>query len=130
METCTEKLGVSKQVAKFGVPFGLILYKPAIIILFFFSAISVAESGQIEVSVSWIIIAALISAVLSAASPPVTGGPNASFAILFSQLGLGNESLALILAITSILDFIVTATDVFSTQCVLTIASKKISGHT
>ena len=127
LQTCTDKLGVSKRVANFGVPFGQILYKPAVIILYFFSALSVAESGHIEVSVSWIFIAIFMSAILSAAVPPVPGGMSASFAILFSQLGLGNETLAVILSITSILDFIITATDVFSVQNVLTSASKKIT---
>lgn len=127
LKTCIEKLGVSKRVANFGVPFGQILYKPGVILLFFFSALSIAENEHVGVSVSWIIIAIVMSAILAAAVPPVPGGVSASFIILFSQLGLGNEILAVILSLSSILDFILTATDIFSTQCVLRIASKKIS---
>lgn len=127
LRTCIEKLGVSKRVANFGVPFGQILYKPGVIILFFFSALCIAESGHVEISVSWIVIAVLMSAILSAAVPPVPGGMSASFAILFAQLGLGNEMLAVILSVNSVLDYILTATDIFSTQCVLTVASKKVS---
>ena len=127
LQTCIDKLGVSKRVANFGVPFGQILYKPAVSVLFLNAAFSAAESSQLEISVTWIVTALLVSIVLSAAAPPVPGGMSASFAILFTQLGLGTGTLAVILSVTSILDFIVTAANIFSAQCVLTIASRKLS---
>jgi len=67
-----------------------------------------------------------MSIVLSTAAPPVPGGMSASFAILFAQLGLGNATLAVILSLTSILDFLVTATNIFSSQCVLAVTAKKL----
>ena len=121
-----DKLGVSKRVANFGVPFGQILYKPGVSILFLYASFSSAESGMAEVSITWIVTAVLVSVVLSAAAPPVPGGMSASFAILFSQLGLPMDNLAIILSLTSILDFLVTSVNIFSAQCVLTIAARKI----
>ena len=127
IQTCTNKLGISKRLTSFGVPFGQILYKPAVSILFLYAALSTAQNAQMEISITWIVTALLISIVLSAAAPPVPGGMSASFAVLYAQLGLETGTLAVILSLTSILDFVVTATNIFSSQCVLTIASKKAS---
>lgn len=127
LQTCIDRLGVSRRVANFGVPFGQILYKPAVSVLFLYASFSAAESSRLDVSVTWIVTALLICIVLSAAAPPVPGGMSASFAILFTQLGLETQMLAVILSLTSILDFIVTATNIFSAQCVLAIASRKVS---
>ena len=126
VQTCINDLGVSKKIANFGVPFGQILYKPAVSILFLYASLSAAEEGLPEISVTWIVTALLMSIVLSAAAPPVPGGMSASFAILFAQLGLGSATLAVILSLTSILDFLVTATNIFSSQCVLAITAKEL----
>ena len=125
-KTCTEKLGVSQRLANIGVPFGQILYKPTVSVLFWFAAVSVAESSGIEVSVVWYVIAAMVSIILATAAPPVPGGMTASFTILFAQLSLPMSDLAVILSLTSILDFVVTATNLFSGQCVLAITSKSM----
>ena len=128
IKTCTEKLGISKRLADFGVPFGQILYKPGVSVLFWFAAVSVAESEGVEVSLVWFVTAAVICIILSAAAPPVPGGMTASFTILFSQLSLPATNIAIILSLTSILDFVVTATNIFTGQCVLSIAAKGLNG--
>lgn len=128
MNTCVEKLGVSQRIANFGVPFGQILYKPAVSTLFWYAAVSAAESAGAEMSVTWIVTALVMCIVLSAAAPPVPGGMSASFTILFAQLGLPLENLAVILSLTSILDFIVTATNIFSAQTVIAISAKDGDG--
>ena len=69
-KTCTEKLGVSSRLANFGVPFGQLLYNPGASVLFWFAAVSVAESRNVEVSLVWYVTAIVISIILSAASPP------------------------------------------------------------
>ena len=56
----------------------------------------------------------------------VPGGMTASFTILFAQLALPVTNIAIILSLTSILDFPVTAADMFSGQCVLALASKDL----
>ncbi len=94
--------------------------------LFWFAAISVAESSRIEVSVVWYVTALVVCIILSAAAPPVPGGMTASFTILFTQLGLPVSDLAVILSLTSILDFVITAANIFPGQCVLAIAARSI----
>ena len=124
LHTCTDKLGISSRLANFGVPFGQILYKPGVAVLFWFSAVSTAESEHIDASLTWIITALFMCIVLSAAAPPVPGGMSASFTILFAQLGLPAASIAIILSLTSILDFLVTGTNIFSGQCLLRMTSE------
>ena len=51
---------------------------------------------------------------------------SASFTILFSQLGVPLEKLAVIISLTAVLDFIVTATNIFSEQCILAIVNREI----
>ena len=83
-----------------------------------------AESRNVEVSLVWYVTAIVVSIILSAASPPVPGGLTASFTILFAQLALPSADLAVILSLTTLLDFVVTATDVYTQQCVLAITSR------
>jgi Na+/H+-dicarboxylate symporter len=127
IKTCTEKLGIPKRIVDFGVPFGQILYKPGVSVLFWFAAVSVAESEGTAVSIVWLVTAAAVCIILSAAAPPVPGGMTASFTILFAQLGLPVTNIAIILSLTSVLDFIVTGTNIFAGQCVLAVASKKMN---
>jgi Na+/H+-dicarboxylate symporter len=123
---CVEELGISKRLANFGVPFGQILYKPGVSVLFWFAAISAASSVGAETSVTWIVTALIVCIILSAAAPPVPGGMSASFTILFIQLGLATEDLAIILSITSILDFLITGVNIFTGQCLLAITSREL----
>ena len=126
LNTCKEKHRIDPKLVNFGVPFGQILYKPATAIMYWFAAMSVAERSGIAVSVPWVVTALVVSIVLSAATPPIPGGAAASFSILFSQLGLPTESLAILLALNVIQDYFRTATNLFSGQCVLLDASKKL----
>ena len=123
LHTCTEKLGISQRLANFGVPFGQILYKPAASLLFWFAAVSTAEAEGVEISFTWIVTGLLVSMILSVAMPPVPGGMSASFSILFAQLGLSAAGISVILSLNSILDFVGTATCLFSNQCMLKLTS-------
>ena len=67
--------------------------------------------------------------ILSVASPPVPGGLTASFTILFSQLSLPMAELGVIVSLTSILDFVTTATDVYTQQCMLAMSARDIMKH-
>lgn len=124
LETCVKKLNVSRRIANFGVPFGQILYKPSVSVLLWYAAVSAAENAGLALSPTWIVTALMMCVVLSVAAPPVPGGMSASFAILFTQLGLPLDGLAVILSLSAILDFVVTAVLVFSGQCVLAIAAR------
>ena len=124
VETCRERYGILDNLVNFGVPFGQVIFKPSVAILYFTSAICAAEFFGVSVSASWIVTALMISAILSVATPPVPGGATASFAILFSQLKIPMEALAITLAVSIILDFIETTVDVFGGQCMLILSAR------
>jgi hypothetical protein len=48
---------------------------------------------------------------------------SASFTILFAQLGLPAASIAVILSLSSILDFLVTGADLYAGQCLLKVTA-------
>jgi len=114
--TCKGKYGMDEKLANFGVPFAQVLYKPAVCVIYFIAAVSMAESYEITVSASWVITALIMCIILSAATPPIPGGTIASFSVVFTQLGVPVESLAVILGLNVILDFIGTATNVICDQ--------------
>ena len=126
LKVCAEKHHILPELANFAVPFGQILYKPATAVMYWFTALCVAEQSGISVSVTWIVMVLVICLVLSVATPPVPGGTTASFSILFTQLGLPTEKLAVVLTLNVILDFFRTATNLFAGQCILIETSRKM----
>ncbi|MBQ4512958.1 MAG: cation:dicarboxylase symporter family transporter [Anaerolineaceae bacterium] len=119
VNTCTEKFGISKKCAYFGVSFGQVFYNTGISIMLWCGAIVTAERCGIDFSPTWIATAMILIFGLALAAPPVAGGGAASFSILFAQLGLPLSDLAVILALYNILDFLNTAVKVFGIQCVV-----------
>ena len=113
MTTCEKKFGISSSLCSFGIPLGMVMHKPVaavynLLLVFFFAA-----KYDVSCSLTWIIIAALISAVLAIATPPIPGGGAAAYTILFMQLGIPTEALAVALTIDILTDFLVTAFEMF-----------------
>lgn len=124
MTTCVDKLGIDKSIVDFGLPFGMVIYMPGAAVLHWFVSLSVAETYGIEVSFSWIVIAMITGVILAAASPPIPGGMAVAFSVLFSQLALPTQFLAVMLSLSAIIDGVLTSTNVFSGHCVLAVSSK------
>ncbi len=122
MKCCIEELGIDKKLTNFGVALGQVVYMPGVGIVLLCGALSVAEFSGMQISVAWLFVAWLVSVILSIASPAVPGGSTSAFTVLFMQLGLPSEYLAMILALNVILDFLHTATNIISGQCVLLLA--------
>lgn len=127
VETCRERYGIKDKFVNFGVPFSQVIYKPSVALLYATSAICAAEFYGITVSAAWIVIALLVSVILAFATPPVPGGATASFAILFSQLKIPSEAIAITLAVSIILDFFETTVDIFGGQCMLILGAKNLN---
>lgn len=128
LEVCVEKHGISKRLASFGIPFCCILYAPGMAAMYWFAAVAMAEQGGGVVSPSWIATALLLSVVLTCSTPTVPGGCAASFSILFSQMALPKEYLAVVISLSILLDFVCTATNVFSGECMLLMTAKRVGG--
>ena len=116
VESCRRDLGIDPRIINFGIPLGQVLFMPGLLIKFLISALCMAEIYQVELTLGWLVTAVLISVVLAAAAPPVPGGSMSCFTMLFLQLGLPAEAIAVIIALNVILDFISTAVNITSLQ--------------
>ena len=125
LNACINKYGIKKNFANFGVPFGQVIYKPTVSFLYFTMAIYTAEVFAVPTSVSWFVSAFFMSIILGIATPPIPGGTLASIAVLFAQLGLPTDGIALVMALNVVLDFIETPSDLIGGQTMLILAADK-----
>ena len=124
-KTCSEQYGIEPRLADFGVPFGQVIYKPSVALLYLSSAICTAEIFGVTVSTSWLVSAFAMSVILSIATPPIPGGQLASYTVLFAQLAIPDAGIALVLAIGILLDFLETPTDLVGGHSMLILAANK-----
>ncbi len=116
MSISQRKLGISNAFASFGIPFGMVMFKPstALYYILFCFYLSKNYESSVQVSISWILIAVLITAVSAVATPPIPGGAAATYTILFSQLGIPASALGLALAVDIVFDFVLTSGDMYA----------------
>ena len=112
MDTCEKKLGADRSAVSFMYPLLSILYRPAGIIYYAVLCCCLAEIYQIEVSLSWLLMNAVLSALIIISLPPTTGSAILGYAILFSSLSIPSEAIALATVINVAADFIVTGLNV------------------
>lgn len=123
IDTCKNKLGVSAQLTDFSVPLGQVLYMPAGAIAFLLSALCIAEIYGVSMTPQWLIVAVLISGILAIATPPIPGGALSCYTVLFLQLGIPAPGIALAISIDLVMDFLLTACNLFCLQSELTLLS-------
>lgn len=127
METCKKQYGIDSKIINFGVPLGRIVLGLGSVVEFIVLGFCMAEIYGVSISPVWIVMAVLTSIILKIATPPIPGGSAALCTILFNQLGLPLEGLAVAVAIDVIADFLITATDNFCIQSELVILSGKLN---
>lgn len=113
----TNDFGIPVKDALFYMSTGRTVYKPAstgnyIVIACFFAAMS----GSVNMTMTWYITAFITCLILGIATPPITGGAKTCYTILFLQLGIPIEWLALVIAVDTLFDFFRTASNVGGLQ--------------
>ena len=126
LETCVKELGIPKKVADFGIPLGQVLYKPGFVVGLFSLALCMAESYGIPITPLLLFMSILTVGLLSMALPPIPGGALSVFTVMFAQLGIPSEALALAVAGNAILDFFMTAAGVACLQVQVALAAKSV----
>ena len=116
IDTLIGPLGVDADYAPLGYNLGSILFRPGYCIVFTACSLFTARMYGIEVTWSWVAAAFLLSFILSVATPPVIGGTTVCFSILFSQLGLKSDALAVIISINAFFEFLTVAVNNYSLQ--------------
>jgi len=126
LETCEKKLGISRKMVDFGVPLGQVIFMPPVAISFFFSSLCIGEIYGVEMTLIWILTAFIISGVLAVATPPIPGGTLSCFTILFMQLGIPAEGIALAISISMLMEYILTAGNLMLLQGELVLSADKL----
>lgn len=109
IRTCEKRFGINGSLVKFGIPLGMVMHKPIasiynLLLVFYF-----AKEYNVSCSVMWICIAVFISAIIAIATPPIPGGGAIAYALLFLQMGIPSDALAVALAIDLFTDFLITS---------------------
>lgn len=102
------RLKVDVSFIDFALPLGIPFSQPGSIIYLFsvVAFMTVSQGGSLDPTT--LVIAALCSVLLSVAAPPVTGGLLMVYTALCAQMGLGAESLALLIALDVFTDSLAT----------------------
>lgn len=114
-----QKFGINKKLVEFGVPLGQVLFKPALIALFFSMQTGFAKTCGIQITLPWLVIAAITNLLLAFAVPPVPGGAVTGFTLAFTQMGIPLDVMGVALAINALVDFPMTSTNVSGWQLAL-----------
>ncbi|MBY5993540.1 dicarboxylate/amino acid:cation symporter [Ferrimonas balearica] len=125
MRTLTEKLGVSKATAGFGVPLGATMNMGGVSIYITIAAFFLANAFGVSITMDQ--IPALVAAVflLSVGAGGVPGGGAVMIGVLIHQMGLPVETaFALVIAVDRIIDMFVTSANVVGDAAVVTIVDK------
>ncbi len=109
MDCCERRMGITKKLVNFGVPLGTAFSRPGHAVTFFCVCLFMASYYGVTMSVAWVFAALLTSGLLALAVPPVPGGGIVCYSILFLQLGIPVEALAIAVVLEILLDFISTA---------------------
>ena len=127
MTACEKKYGISNSLSSFGIPLGMVIHKPISAIYFVILVFYFASKYSIAVSVTWIITAVFIAAIVAIAMPPIPGGGAVAYTVLFAQIGIPAEALSVALAIDILTDFLITAFDMFVLPLTLINVASRLS---
>lgn len=111
-ENCNKKMGIDESLVNFGLPLGMVMHRPVLIMYYSLVIYYFAGIYDVPCTPVWLITGALISIVLAVASPPVAGGGTVIYSMLFAQMGIPAEAVATALVIDLITDFSATAFEV------------------
>lgn len=111
MKLCRDEYGINDTILSFGLPLGMVTFKPTTAVSFLVLAMFLAEMYGVGVSASWFIVMIICVWILAIATPPIPGGALTAYTVLLAQLGIPAEALAIALACDAVFDFIVTGFD-------------------
>ena len=108
---CVNSLGISKHLADYSIPLGLVLFQPIAttgLVVFTFYA---AHMYNIATPLVWVVSVLFLAVALQTASPPVSGVNLLAYAAIFSRVGIPEEALILAMVVDTLFCFIASAAD-------------------
>ena len=127
LETCEKELGIPRKVVNFAIPLGQVIYKPGGVIGFLTVSLCMAQCYEVDITPVWLVTAVLIVGLLAMAAPPIPGGALTCYTVMFAQLGIPGEAIAMAVAINSVLDFIMTAANLTCLQAEAVFAADRLN---
>ncbi|QBY06208.1 dicarboxylate/amino acid:cation symporter [Thalassotalea sp. HSM 43] len=124
MRTVTEKLGVSRSVAGFGVPLGATMNMSGAAIYTTIATIFVANAYGMPMTVEQMLPLGFTVLLLSIGAGGVPGGGIVSIGICLHTFGLPVEALAIVAAVDRICDMFCTTANVVGDTAINTIVAK------
>lgn len=124
-DTCEKDLGIHKKITGFGLPIGLATYMPAISVYYLMILFYGLEQYHLSCSIQWLVIACITATLLSIATPPISGGSMACFAILLHQMSVPAEAIAFALAINVIAERFCTVANLSMIEMELVLTADK-----
>ena len=124
MRTLTEKIGVSKTVAGFGVPLGATMNMSGVSIYITLATVFAANAYGTPFAVADLFTLGLTVLLLSVGAGGVPGGGIVMVGVLLTQLGLPVEALAIVAAVDRVCDMFCTSANVIGDTAVNTIVAK------
>lgn len=125
-ETCEKDLGINKKITSFGLPVGLVTYMPAISVYYLMILFYGLEQYNLGCSIQWLVIACITTTLLSIATPPISGGSMACFAIILYQMSVPAEAIAFAFAINIIAERFCTVANLSMLELELILTADKL----
>ncbi len=111
MNTCRRQYGIDDTISSFGLPLGIVACKPSTAIVYVSAALFFSSVYHVEISVSWMITLIFSAGILAIATPPIPGGAMTAYTVLFAQMGIPADAIAIALACDALFDFVSTGFD-------------------
>ncbi|MCL1050473.1 dicarboxylate/amino acid:cation symporter [Shewanella abyssi] len=124
MRTLTEKLGVNRAVAGFGVPLGATMNMGGVSIYITIAIFFVANAFGAPIGMDQLPALLFSVFLLSVGAGGVPGGGMVMIGVLIHQMGLPVEAFAIVAALDRIIDMVLTSCNVVGDAAVLTIVDE------
>lgn len=119
VKTCEKEFGIDGSLTGFGIPLGMVMLDVGNSLFYLLICFHFSGLYSVDCSVVWIITCVLICPVMAIATPPVPGGSVIAYTVLFTQMGIPSEAVAIVLSIDIIFDFVKTAVNMYILPMVL-----------
>ncbi|MCL1035917.1 dicarboxylate/amino acid:cation symporter [Shewanella submarina] len=129
MRTLTEKLGVNKAVAGFGVPLGATMNMGGVAIYITVAIFFIANAFGTPITMEQLPTVLFSIFLLAVGAGGVPGGGMVMIGVMIHQMGLPVEAFALVAALDRLIDMILTSCNVVGDTAVLTIVDQTEKEH-
>ena len=129
MRTLTEKLGVKRAVAGFGVPLGATMNMGGVSIYITIAIFFVANAFGAPIAMDQLPALLFSIFLLSVGAGGVPGGGMVMIGVLIHQMGLPVEAFAIVAALDRLIDMVLTSCNVVGDTAVLTIVDATEKDH-